>query len=99
MRLHLAGELFLTLATRFPELKAVPEAIRQHLDPPVANTADLQEALDQELQTILSSLAEQRRSSGRKQIQRVKEFIDEATTPGTSGSATRRRRSSSTPAI
>ena len=76
IRLHLAGELFLTLTTRFPELKVGPEAVRQHLDAAVASTTDLQEALGQELQMILASLAEQRRGSGRKLIQRVKEFIE-----------------------
>lgn len=77
MRLHLAGELFLILATRFPELKTGPEAVRQRLNTAVACAADLREALDQELRTILASLAEQRRSSGRKLIQRAREFIEQ----------------------
>lgn len=76
MRLHLAGELFRTLAARFPELKAMPEFIRQHLTTTLANTANLEDALSQEMRTILTWLAEQRRGAGRKTIQRVKEFID-----------------------
>ncbi len=76
MQLHLAAELFMTLAARLPDLKVGPEAIRQHLHTAVASTLSLEDALGQALRTLLTWLAEQRRGTGRKLIQRVKEFIE-----------------------
>ncbi len=76
IQLHLAGELLLALAARFPELKSGPEAVRQRLAAAAADAVPLREALAREIRALTAALAEQRRNSGRKVIQKVKAFID-----------------------